>query len=170
MTNIYSFLEQHSIDYQKFEHPAVFTIEEAERLLPTMPGAKVKNLLLKNGKGTQIFLVIVGYHKSVDLKELRTVLEVDKLSFASPETMKELLGVDPGSATLLGVINDQEGKVSVILDEDIWQSDAFQFHPLINTATLVIPKKGIETFLKAANHSYQVLVIPARIEPLKANS
>lgn len=162
MPDISTFLDQHGIDYENFEHPAVFTCEEAERLTPDMPGAHTKNLLLRDRKGNRHILVVVGYDKSVDLKELSTVLQESKLSFASPERLMEHLGVEPGSVTLLGLINDPDHQVEVILDTAIWNADALQCHPLINTATLVIEHKGIEKFLEATGHVHQVIDVPSR--------
>jgi Ala-tRNA(Pro) deacylase len=76
--------------------------------------------------------------------------------------LKSLLGVDPGAVTLLGLMNDKEGKVDVILDEAIWKADALQAHPLVNTATLVIPHDGIVKFLEMTGHAPRVLKVPAR--------
>ena len=68
MTDIYAFLTQNDIAYQRQDHPAVFTCEEALRLVPPLPGAKTKNLFLRDRKGRRHFLVVVGYEKAVDLK------------------------------------------------------------------------------------------------------
>lgn len=162
MTDIFSFLQEHNIEYENCEHPAVFTCEEAERLVPPLEGAHTKNLLVRDKKGKNFFLVVVGYDKSVDLKVLGQELDVKGLGFASPEKLNELLGVEPGSATVLGLVSDTEGVVSVIFDEEIWKANALQCHPLVNTATLVISHEGIETFLKATNHEARVMNVPAR--------
>jgi len=127
-----------------------------------MPGAHTKNLFLRDGKGKRHFLVVVGNRKNVDLKALKSVLEADKLSFASPERMKEHLGVEPGSATLLGLITDEHHAVKVFIDEEIWNADALLCHPLVNTATLSIPKEGIERFLLATGHAFKVVNVPGR--------
>lgn len=107
-------------------------------------------------------MVVVRCEKNVDLKALRKLLEADKLSFASPERLKECLGVEPGSVTLMGLIHDRDHRVEVFFDEEIWKADALQCHPLTNTASLVIPHEGIERFLKATEHAYRVLDVPER--------
>lgn len=163
MPDIYSFLEQHGIHYEKFEHPAVFTCEEAERLCPPMPGAHTKNLFLRDRKGARHFLVTVGYDKQVDLKALTTVLEADKLSFASPERLMKYLGVEPGAATLLGLITDIGHVVEFFIEDVLWKADALLCHPLVNTATLVIPHVGIERFLDATGHRVHIIPVPARV-------
>src|SRR3989339_238772 len=162
MRDISAFLSEHSIPFEKFDHPAVFTCEEAERLCPKMPGTATKNLLLRDRKGTRNFLVVVSYDTAADLRGLKDLLEVDKLSFASPERLKSLLGVEPGAVTLLGIVNDSEGKVEVILDEAIWNAQALQCHPLVNTATLGIPNEGIVRFLEATHHTPRILRVPSR--------
>lgn len=106
MEDIYAFLEQHNISYEKLEHPAVFTCEEAEELVPENDGAHTKNLLIRDRKGKRHFLVIVGYDKSVNLKALEDVVEAKKLSMASAERLQKHLGVEPGSVSLLGLVHD----------------------------------------------------------------
>ncbi len=161
MSTIETFLTDHHIPFEKFEHPAVFTCEESELLAPEMPGADTKNLFLRDGKGKRHFLVVVGHEKRVDLKALRTLLNADKLSFGSVEKLLEFLGVTPGSATVLGLVTDANNEVEVIFDLSIWKADAIQCHPMVNTATLVIAHRGLEDFLLAVKHSYRVMEIPA---------
>ncbi|HBU09964.1 MAG TPA: aminoacyl-tRNA deacylase [Candidatus Peribacter riflensis] len=162
VADIYAFLRQNGIPFEKFEHPAVFTCEEAERLCPPMPGAHTKNLFLRDRKGTRHFLVTVGYDKQVDLKALTKVLETDKLSFASPERLMKYLGVEPGAATLLGLVADTGHAVEFSIDEALWQAEALLCHPMVNTATLVIPHAGIERFLEATGHAPRVISVPSR--------
>ncbi len=159
--NIEQFLKDHSITYTKFDHSAVFTCEESEKL-PPMPGAHTKNLVLRDEKKTRYFLVVVGHDKKADLKELRKILGTSGLSFASPEDLLKYLGVTPGSATLLGLVFDTDHKVELIIDEPIWNAELYACHPLINTATVVIPHEGIETFLKATGHTPRILLVPSR--------
>lgn len=160
--SIYNFLQQNEIAFDRFDHPAVFTCEEAEALCPEMPGTSIKNLFLYDSKGSKYFLVIVGYGKRVDLKALQPLLDAKRLSFASPEKLHHFLGVEPGSVTLLGLMNDKEKSVEVFFDEEIWQQD-LQCHPLVNTATLAIPFAGIQKFLAATGHAHKVINVPNRI-------
>lgn len=162
MVDIFAFLSDHGISYERFDHPAVFTCEESEALNLDMPGADTKNLFLRDESGERFFLVTVGHKKSADLKALKPLLGAKKLSFGSPEKLKELLGVDPGSVTLLGLLHDADGRVQVIIDEDVWKHDSIQCHPLVNTATLVIPREGMERFFKETRHEFQVLDVPTR--------
>lgn len=156
-----AFLTSLGIPFQRFDHVAVFTCEEAEKL-PPMPGAHTKNLFLTDKKGERFWLVAVGYEKRADLKGLGALLGVSGLRFGSPEKLKERLGVDPGSETLLGVMNDADHQVDVILDADLWKADAFQCHPLVNTATLSIPRDGLERFFAATGHTPRIIEVPER--------
>ncbi|MDO8649658.1 MAG: prolyl-tRNA synthetase associated domain-containing protein [Candidatus Peregrinibacteria bacterium] len=165
MPDIESFLRAHQIDFQRFDHVAVFTCEEAERVLPPMPGsADTKNLFLRDKPGKRHILVSVGHKKQVDLKALSDVLGTKGLSFASPDRLMEYLKLTPGSVTLLGLMNDPEHRVEVVIDEELWRSEALRCHPLVNTATLVIPRDGIERFLQATGHSVRICDVPGRVE------
>ena len=160
--DIYQFLAEHDIAYQRYDHPPVYTCEEAEWLVPDMPAAKTKNLFLRDRKGRRHFLVVVGYEKSVDLKALCPLLGVSKLGFGSPERLQRYLGVDPGSVSILGLVNDVDGEVEVIVDEDLWGAEAFRCHPLVNTSTLDISRDDIQRFLEITGHRGRVLNVPGR--------
>ena len=84
------------------------------------------------------------------------------LSFGSPDRLKRHLGVDPGSVTILAVVSDPEQAVEVYFDEVLWREEAFQFHPLVNTSTLLIQRDSLERFLKATGHEIQFLNVPAQ--------
>ncbi len=158
--DIYRFLGENNIPYERYDHPPVFTCEEAERLVPELPAAKTKNLFLRDKKGRRHFLVVVGYEKVVDLKGLSSLLGVSKLSLASSERLNRFLGVDPGAVTILGVVNDVQREVDVIVDEDLWASEAFRCHPLVNTSTLVISKENLERLLRITGHEVHTLRVP----------
>lgn len=162
MPDIYKFLTENGITYQRFDHPAVYTCEEADRLCPKMPGTGTKNLFLRDNKGKHHFLIVVGKDKNVDLKKLKEILGVSKLGFASEERLRKYLGLTPGAVTLLGVMNDPDGAVEVVIDERVWNKP-LQCHPLVNTATLVIEFEGIKNFLEKTNHQPKIVDIPGRL-------
>lgn len=161
MMEICAFLREHGIPFDRHDHPAVFTCEESEALNLKLPGADTKNLFLRDDRGKRHFLVSVRHSKRADLKKLRDVLGVKGLSFGSPEKLKEYLGVDPGSVTLLGLINDTQRAVEVFIDQDVWKEDSLQCHPLVNTATLVIPREGMEKFFAATGHGFSICQVPS---------
>ncbi|MBC8259402.1 MAG: prolyl-tRNA synthetase associated domain-containing protein [SAR324 cluster bacterium] len=160
VTEIYEFLDANKITYVRHDHPAVFTVEESKRLSPELEGASTKNLFLRDKKGTRHFLVTVPEDKKVDLKLLSSALDSSRLSFASPERLKTHLGIEPGSVSLLAVLNDTENNVEVFIDQDIWQDDAILCHPLVNTSTLVVSRDGMGNFLEKTGHGVRLIEVP----------
>lgn len=135
---IFDFLDAHQIAYQRVDHPPVSTCEEAREHVSPQLGAETKNLFLRDGKGKRHFLVSVAAATSVDLKSLARTLDVSGLSFASADRLKRFLGLEAGSVTLLGVLNDAAKAVEVVVDERLWAAEKILCHPLVNTSTLVI--------------------------------
>lgn len=160
MTDFFDFLDSRKIRYARHDHPAVFTVAEADRLVPELPGAKTKNLFLRDDKGRRHFLVLVRSDQQVNLKALKGALGVKRISFGSPERLKKYLGVDPGAVSLLAVYNDQRHTLEVVMDRDLWASEVFQFHPLVNTSTLLISRADIQLFLEATGHELTLLDVP----------
>ncbi|MFQ1684332.1 prolyl-tRNA synthetase associated domain-containing protein [Aeromonas veronii] len=158
---IYSLLDQLAIPYQRVDHPPVFTCEEASRLLPDMPAAKTKNLFLRDPKSERLFLVVSPAEHRVDLKALATALGVKRLSFGSPERLNAVLGLTPGSVTLLAMVRDREKAVELVVDEAIWQAEQVQCHPLINTATLIIRLDDVRRLLAHLGREATVMRLPA---------
>jgi len=159
---IYPFLDQHSIGYERYDHPPVYTCEQAEELVPEMAAARTKNLFLRDRKGKRHFLVVVGYEKLVDLAALAVELQVDRLVLGSAQRMLRLLGVEPGSVTILGLVHDSPPQVEVVFDLPIAQASSLRCHPLRNDATLAISQSDIRRFLEVTEHSLRQLDIPAK--------
>ena len=159
---IYQILDDHNIEYERHDHSPVFTCEEADRLVPFLSAAKTKNLFLCDKKGRRHFLVVVGSRKVVDLKALSSLLGINKLRFASPERLKRYFGVDPGAVSILGVVNDLNYSVEIIIDKNVWDKKALQCHPLVNTRTLVISLDNIKRLLELTGHDPRILNVPAR--------
>jgi Ala-tRNA(Pro) deacylase len=164
MSDVYQFLAENHIEYERHDHPPVYTVADVERLVPPLPAAKTKNLFLRDKKGKRHFLVVVPAQKRVNVKALGAVIGAGRLSFGSADRLKRYLGVDPGSVTILAVIRDSDHAVEVVFDEILWQEEAFQFHPLINTSTLLISRDNLLRFLDAAGHEIRSLDVPAQKE------
>ena len=162
MNEFFKFLSENGIVYERHDHPPVFTVEEAKRQVPQLPGAKTKNLFLRDKKGKHHFLVVVGAEKQVDLKNLQNLLEAGRLSFGSPDRLKRYLGITPGAVSLFAIYNDTDCQVALIVDRILWDSDSFQFHPLVNTSTLVISRQDVERFVMQTGHTLRTLDIPGR--------
>jgi Ala-tRNA(Pro) deacylase len=99
MNAFYRFLNENDIRYERYDHQRVFTVAEAQRLLPPLPAAKTKNLFLRDKKGRHHFLVVVGADKQVDLKRFEALMGAGRLSFGSPDRLKRFLGVTPGAVS-----------------------------------------------------------------------
>ena len=157
-----AFLAQHGIDAKRFEHSPVMTVEESRRLVPDLPGAKTKNLFLRDKKGARHILVPVGQDVAVALNSLGLMLGAGRLGFASPERLRKYLGVSPGSVSLLALAKDTTHAVEFVLDRRLWEADAVQAHPLVNDATMVIPHSQLERFLAATGHAAHIVDVPGR--------
>ena len=160
--NLFAFFDQHGIRYERHDHPAVYTVEEAKRLVPPLPGAKTKNLFLRDKKGDRHILVVVPHEKSVDLKSFASVLGSKKLALASPDRLKTHLDLEPGAVSILGIVNDRHRAVEVVVDRAVWDQETWQCHPLVNTSTVLISRSDIERLLKITGHTAQVKDVPAR--------
>ena len=148
MTDIYKVLKELNITFIEHEHPAVFTVSEAEKHKGHLDGMKLKNLFLRNKKGDRHFLFITPAMKEIDLKKLSQISGEKKLGFASPERLKQYLNLTPGSVGPFGLINDEKHEVIVFLDKEILNGEKLNFHPNRNTATVQISKADLLKFLK----------------------
>ena len=127
-----------------------------------IPGFELKNLFLRDRKGTRHFLLAVPVDKKVDLKALALSLNLSGLGFASAERLKSCLGMEAGAVSVLGVFFDKEHRVEVLIDQDAWHADSYQCHPLINTATWVVGMADLERFFDIIDHKPRLLAVPAR--------
>lgn len=152
--NIYKLLDDLSINYKKYEHPAVFNCEQAHLLELDIDGVATKNLFIKDRKGSRHFLVIVLADKSIDLKSLSQRLGVTSLSFASPRRLDKYLGITPGSVSILDIIKDNNNEVELVIDKAIFNYSSLQCHPFTNTATLDITVTGVQQLLAHYQRTY----------------
>ena len=151
-----TFMNANGFVYQRMEHPAVFTCEEAAMHRPGVPAMSTKNLFLCDKKARRFFLTVTSCEKTVKLEALASQLGVSHLRFGSEENLMRLLGVTRGSVTMMGLVNDVEHKVELWMDAGIWQSEHFLSHPLVNTATLVISKAELERFFALTDHTVHI--------------
>ena len=153
------YLRQHEIPYQRIEHPPVFTCDEAERYRPRFSSVSTKNLFLED-KHSNPFLLMTDCEKRTNLKALGAQIGAIKLHLASEARLWELLGVNRGAVTVLGLINDIQNQVRLLVDEDIWEREYFLCHPMVNTATLIMAKKDLEYYFMLSGHNVNLVAIP----------
>jgi Ala-tRNA(Pro) deacylase len=153
---LFATLDALGIAYQTVEHPPLFTVEQSRQLRGQIPGGHTKNLFLRDKKGS-IFLVVALEDASIDLKGLHRKLGASgRFSFGSAELLREVLGVEPGSVSPFGVINDEAGRVTVVLDEAMMQHEVLNYHPLQNTMTTAIGRDDLLRFLRATGHEPRI--------------
>lgn len=145
---LYNILDLLEIEYIRYEHKAVYTIEEANQLDINIPGQQCKNLFLRNRKGDIHYLVILHEEKQADLKFLSHQIGSTSLSFASEERLFKYLGLKPGSVTPFGLINDSNKEVIVLIDRELVGAEKINFHPNVNTATISVSYKDFEKFIE----------------------
>ena len=162
METFFNFLEANQIVYTRHDHPAVYTVEEADRLVPELAAAKTKNLFLRDDKGRRHFLVVVPGHKQVDLKTLKDRMGIKRISFGSPQRLQKHLGIEPGAVSILALYNDKALAVELFVDQELWTSESFQCHPLVNTATLEITRENLIRFLEITGHEMTIIEVSER--------
>jgi Ala-tRNA(Pro) deacylase len=140
------------------EHPPVFTVEEAKALRGQIPGCHIKNLFLKD-KRDQLWLVVCPEDRLVELKALPPLIGSARLSFARPELLRDVLGIEPGSVTPFALINDTDRRVTVVLDAEMMQADRINCHPLHNSATTTIGTAGLLAFIRACGHTPRLVAL-----------
>ncbi|HEJ1464942.1 TPA: prolyl-tRNA synthetase associated domain-containing protein [Pseudomonas aeruginosa] len=143
-------LRELAIDSQRVEHPAISSIEEYY-------AQGIKNLFLRNRKGTRHYLVLLDERKEADLPGIAEQIGESRLSFASVERLREYLGVELGCVTPFALVNDPQHRVEVLLDDAIRQDQLLGFHPLVNTATECIRYADLLAFLAHTGHEPRLI-------------
>lgn len=146
------------IETKTKDHAPVYTVEEAQALRGEIPGGHCKNLFLKDDKGN-IWLIVCLEESQIDLKSAPAKIGSRRLSFGKPELLKEVLGVEPGSVTPFGLINDTERRVNVVLDAAMMAHDYLSYHPLQNTATTTIRSADLVTFIQSLGHEPKIVAV-----------
>lgn len=157
--DIYQQLDNLAIPYQKFEHQAVFTCEQASALNLDIEGIQTKNLFIKDRKGKRHFLVVLPDEKSLNLKELSVLLEVNGLNLASPDRLARYLATTPGAVSILDILKDVDDNVELVIDTEVWLADAIQCHPYTNTATISMKLTDMQKLLQAHNKVPKLIII-----------
>jgi Ala-tRNA(Pro) deacylase len=157
-TDLFACLDRLGIAHATVTHPAVFTVEEARTLRGKIPGGHTKNLFLKDKRGA-LFLVVAPEDAVVELKTLHQKLGAGRFSFGSADLLREVLGVEPGSVTPFGTINDEAGRVQVVLDAGMMRHARLNYHPLVNTMTTTIARDDLVRFLEATGHTPRILAV-----------
>ena len=156
--DLFAFFEKHSIATLTFDHEPVFTVDEAKTVHENVPGGHCKNLFCKDEKGV-LWLIVALEDARIDLKAAPLKIGSKRLTFGKPELLMDVLGVEPGSVTPFGLINDTQNRTNVILDEAMMKHEKLNFHPLKNNATTTIASADLVKFIKACGHNPRVVAV-----------
>ena len=150
---VYDFLDRLGIDYERVDHPALMTMEACESVDKMLDTRICKNLFLRNAQRTQFYLLLMPGDKKFKTAVLSKQIGSARLSFAEPEFMLDMLDITPGSVSVLGLMNDKDKRVRLLIDEDVLKEPVFACHPCINTSSLKLRTADVlETFLPAVHH------------------
>lgn len=150
------------IRYESYQHEPVFTCEQALAAIPNEAAVQTKNLFLRDKRGRRHFLLVTSCEKAVDVKSFADQVDADHLSFGSAERLAKYLGVEPGSVTVFGLANDGANAVELCVDEDVWNTQRWRCHPLVNTGTLVVSRVDLERFFAKTGHKPRLLRLATR--------
>jgi Ala-tRNA(Pro) deacylase len=156
--DLMQFLGKLGIVTTTVEHAPVFTVEEAKKVHDSIPGGHCKNLFCKDEKGA-LWLIVALEDAVINLKAAPAKIGSKRLTFGKPDLLMDVLGVEPGSVTPLGLINDKSVRTNVIFDEAMMRHEQLNFHPLRNDATTTIKSIDLLTFIKACGHGPRVVAV-----------
>jgi Ala-tRNA(Pro) deacylase len=147
-----------AIESRTFDHAPVFTVEEAKKVHAEMPGGHCKNLFCKDEKGV-LWLIVALEDAVINLKAAPQKIGSKRLTFGKPDLLMDVLGVEPGSVTPFGLINDKTVRVNVILDESMMQQTPLNYHPLKNDATTAITPQDLLKFIRSCGHEPRIVAV-----------
>lgn len=150
--DLYEILNKLDISYEQISREAVFTIEQAQFIKTEINGIGCKNLFLTNKKGGY-YLIMLEESKKADIKQISASVGEKRLSFADADALKEILGLQPGGVTPLGIINDKSNSTILIIDGEL-TGKRLLVHPDVNTKTLTLDFDDLIKFIQFTQHKY----------------
>ncbi len=158
----YDFLDSLNIVYDRIDHAPAMTMEICAEIDKVLGATICKNLFLCNRQQTEFYLLMMPDDKPFKTKNLSQQIGSSRLSFATAEHMEKYLNITPGSVSVLGLINDTENKVTLLIDEDVLKDAFFGCHPLINTSSLKIKTTDLlEKIIPALGNKFQTVELAA---------
>lgn len=157
----YDFLDQLGVAYQRIDHPETMTMEACEAVDRVLRATICKNLFLCNRQETDFYLLMMPGEKKFRTKDLSKCLGVARLSFAKEEYMEQFLDIAPGSVSVMGLMNDKENHVRLVIDEDVLKGSEVGCHPCVNTSSIKFSTDALtDKIIPAMNHEYTVVHLP----------
>ena len=156
---IYQLLDELGITFEYHEHPPTYTVEEARKYWRDAETTYCKNLFFRNHKGNRHYLVIMECSQDLKIHELEKRLGQGKISFASEQRMQKYLGLQPGSVSPFGLINDKDHHVHVFFDEYLRQAKKISFHPNDNRVSLILPADGFWKYMNWTHNNFEFITL-----------
>ena len=158
---VYNLLDKLGLDYQRVDHEPAMTMEACEEIDKVLCATTCKNLLLCNRQKTDFYLLLMPGDKVFQTKELSSQLGVSRLSFAPAEAMEEYLDITPGSLSVIGLMNDKDFHVKLVIDKAVLDGEYIGFHPCINTTTLRLRTADlVDKIIPAMGHTPTIVNLP----------
>ena len=156
----YDLLDSLEVAYQRIDHEAAMTMEACAEIDRVLDATICKNLLLCNRQSTAFYLLMIPGDKVFKTSELSKQIGSSRLSFAKPEYMEQYLDITPGSVSVLGLMNDKENHVQLLIDEDVLKGEYVGCHPCINTSSLRLKTKDLmEKVIPAMRHEPRMVTL-----------
>lgn len=155
---VYDFLDSLGVEYQRVDHAPAMTMDVCDEIDRALQAVICKNLFLCNRQETDFYLLMIPGSKKFKTKDISAQIHSARLSFAKEEYMEEFLDITPGSVSVMGLMNDREGHVKLLMDEDVVNSEYIGCHPCINTSSLRIRTKDMmEIVIPAMGYEPQIV-------------
>lgn len=162
---VYDLLDKLQLDYHRVDHCVAMTMEDCAVIDQVLQAPTCKNLLLCNRQCTDFYLLLMPGDKSFKTKELSKQIGTSRLSFADHSYMEQFLDITPGSLSVLGLMNDKENRVQLLIDADVLKTEFFGCHPCINTSTLRLRTADLtEKLIPAMGHPPRMVDLPIPAE------
>ena len=155
---VYDLLDSLGVDYERLDHEAAMTMEACEEIDRALDATICKNLFLCNRQETDFYLLMIPGNKKFKTKDISAQIHSARLSFAKPEYMEQFLDITPGSVSVMGLMNDKEKRVQLLMDEDVLKGEYIGCHPCINTSSLRIRTEDMmQKVIPAMEHTPQIV-------------
>lgn len=162
---VYDLLDSLGIEYQRTDHGHADTMEACNEIDKILGTIICKNLFLCNRQKTNFYLLMMPGDKPFKTKDITKQLGCARLSFASEEFMEEYLNIKPGAVSIMGLMNDTENHVQLVIDRQVVESETMGCHPCVNTSSLKMKTKDVmEKFLPAVHHTAIIVDLPEATE------
>lgn len=162
---VYDLLDSLGIEYQRTDHGHADTMEACNKIDKILGTIICKNLFLCNRQKTDFYLLMMPGDKPFKTKDITKQLGCARLSFASEEYMEEYLNIKPGAVSIMGLMNDTENHVQLVIDRPVVESETMGCHPCVNTSSLKLKTRDVmEKFLPAVHHKAIIVDLPDAVE------